>query len=77
MKLFCKTGSVDKKAYSKQHVHLKVTIPLELMILHLVLERPGIYLREIQMELFELSRSDVSCSSICKLLGNVGYTNRN
>lgn len=44
------------------------------MILHLVLECPGIYLREIQRELFELSGADVSCSAICKLLAGVGYT---
>jgi transposase len=39
-----------------------------------VLERPGIYLREIQTELFEITGANVSCSTICKLLSSVGYT---
>ena len=43
-------------------------------VLHIVLQHPGIYLREIQTELFELTGADISCSSICRLLSRVGFT---
>ena len=44
------------------------------MILHLVLEHPGIYLREIQKELSETTGADISAMSIFQFLHRVGFT---
>ena len=51
VKLFGETGQVRKRAYPKERAYRKLTRLLELLILHLVLDSPGIYLREIQQEL--------------------------
>lgn len=45
VKPFQEAGSVDKKEYDK--AYRKLTTPLQLIRLHLMLERPGVYLREI------------------------------
>jgi hypothetical protein len=44
------------------------------MILHTVLSSPGIYLREIQNELWELTGAELSASSICRFLQRVGFS---
>lgn len=43
------------------------------MVLHTVLSFPGIYLREIQNELWEVTGADVSATSICRFLHRVGF----
>ena len=48
LRLFRQTGQISKKTYPKERSFRKLTSPAELLILHLVIERPGIYLREIQ-----------------------------
>ena len=45
-----------------------------LLILHLVLQRPGIFLREIQDELLSTFEREVSESAICRLLHKNGFT---
>ena len=65
VKLFDETGNVTKKTYSYfpgQSLR-KLTRPVELSILHVVLSHPGIYLREIKSELLELTRVDVSLAT--------------
>ena len=74
VKLFKETGNVKKKVYPKDKAFRRLTTPLELTVLHSVLQHPGNYLREIQTELFELTGADISCSSICRLLSRVGFT---
>lgn len=41
---------------------------IKLVVLHIVLENPGIYLREIQSKVEHLTGSDLSLSTICHLL---------
>ena len=55
VKLFDRTGNVTKKSYSYASGQSlrKLTRPVELSILHVVLSHPGIYLREIKSELPE------------------------
>lgn len=74
VKLFQETGCVDKKKYPQQRAFRKLTTPLQLTVLHLVLERPGIYLREIHSELFELAGADISYSQICRFLSDMGFS---
>lgn len=51
VKQFNRTGQVCKKRYSNVNRPVKLTKSVQLTILHLVLDKPGIYLREIQQEL--------------------------
>ena len=45
------TGTVAKLPYPKERAAQKLTDPAKLFIFHLVFERPGIALHEIQEEL--------------------------
>ncbi len=51
LKLFFATGSVAKKIYPKEKAFRMITTPAQVFILNLVVDRPGIYLKEIQKEL--------------------------
>ena len=49
VQLFRNTGSVTKKKYNKDTLpHRKINESVLFVILQIVLERPGVYLREIQ-----------------------------
>ena len=74
VKFFRETGCVDKKGYPHERAFRKVTAPLELTIIHLVLSRPGIYLREIQVELREAMGAEIGPSAICRFLHKVGFS---
>ena len=63
--LFQTSGSVSKRHYPKERAFRKLTTPAQLLILHLCLSRPGIYLREIQGELLSVLEIDVNESAIC------------
>ena len=65
---FKKTGSVSKKQYTRDNLPRKVNEMIKLVVLHIVLENPGIYLREIQSKVEHLTGSDLSLSTICHLL---------
>ena len=47
---------------------------VELVLLHIVLQKPCIYLYEIRKELAEATWVDISASAICRCLKNIGYT---
>ena len=65
---FEKTGSVSKKQYTRDNLPRKVSEMIKLVVLHIVLENPGIYLREIQSKVEHLTGSDLLLSTICHLL---------
>lgn len=48
---FDSTGSIQKKPYPKERASRKLTTCAQLFVLNLVLQKPGIYLHEIQEEL--------------------------
>ena len=73
MKLFQDFVSVDKKHYSQSESQ-KLIPPLELHLFHCVLTNPGIYLREIQLDLYETTGTEVSSSAICHFLQSVGFS---
>lgn len=68
LKQFNSLGTVSKKSYSLSNVPMKLTKPVQLTVLHLVLEKPGIYLSEIQLELRMMFGLDMSPSALCKFL---------
>ena len=57
-----------KSPYPKDRVNRLLTKPAQLLILHLVLEKPGNYLHEIQKELIDVLLLCVSLSTICTFL---------
>lgn len=68
------TGQVQKKSYPVDKAFRKLNEPAQFFILYLVLDRPGIYLREIQSELLLQLGLDVTVSAICKFLDRAGLT---
>ena len=74
IQLFCVTGSVSKRTYPKEQAFRKLTTPVQLLILHLVMQKPGIYLREIQNELSTTLLLQVDVGTICRFLHNSGFT---
>ena len=74
LQLFYSSGSVAKRAYPKDKAFRKLSVPAQLLILHLVAQRPGIYLHEIQGELKNLLLLDVSTSTICTFLHDHGFS---
>ena len=74
LQLFHNTGSVYKKAYPKDRSIRKLTSPIQLLILHLVMSRPGIYLEEIKDEIEKALYLNISVSTICNYLHKNGFT---
>ena len=74
--LFHTTGSVSKRSYPKGRAFCKLTAPAQLLILHLCLSRPGIYLCDISDELLSVLEVDVNESAICKFLHKSGFTHQ-
>ena len=72
--LFNRTGSLSKRPYPKQKVRRKISSLAELYILNLVVQKPGVYLHEIQEELQEFLLLEISISTICKFLCKSGFT---
>ena len=62
--LFHTAGSVCKKKYSKEKAFRKLSTPAQLLILGLVVKKPGIYLHEIQEDLHNMLLLDVDLSTI-------------
>lgn len=74
--LFKTTGSVQKRAYPKEKASRKLTPIAQLFILNLVLEKPGIYLHEIQRELQVSLLLDVSLATLCTFLHKSGFSHK-
>ena len=75
--LFDATGDVKKAEYPRkgQSHHLqKLTDIDHHLIMEAVIDRPGIYLYEIQAYLLQQTGTDVLLSSICNFLHKQGFT---
>ena len=72
--LFKTTGSIRKRPYPKEKAARKLTPPAQMFVLHLVLQKPGIYLHEIQKELEITLLVEVSLSTLCTFLHKSGFT---
>ncbi len=75
VQLFECTGSVQKRPYTKGHLEKKLTPTVKLIILTLVIQRPGILLRELQEQLSEYG-VNVGLSTICEFLHKSGFTHQ-
>ena len=74
VKLFDRSGSVDHKPYLRDNQFKLITPVVELVLLHIVLQKRGIYLDEIRKELAEATGVHISASAICRCLKRVGYS---
>ena len=72
--LFNNTGSLLKKPYPKERASRKLTSLAQQFVLNLILQKPGIYLHEIQEELQHSLLLEVSMSTLCKFLHASGFT---
>ena len=73
--LFELSGSVQKRQYPQGCVQKKLTPSVELIIINLVVQQPGILLRELQTELFTYG-VEVSLSTICQFLHKSGFSHQ-
>jgi transposase len=67
-------GTLKKKTYPKASASRKLTQPAQLLLLNLVIDRPGILLREMQKELSDMLMLEVDTSTICRFLHSSGLT---
>ena len=74
LKLFQTTGQVSKRTYPTHRAYRELIAPAQLLIMNLVIERPGIYLREVKKELEDSMMLDISVSTICIFLQKNGFT---
>ena len=72
--LFLTTGSVAKKLYPKDRAYRMLTTPAQLLILNLVVDKPGIRLHELQEELQHVLELEVDISTVCRFLHASGFT---
>lgn len=72
--IFDSTGSIGKKTYPKEKASRKLTSLAQMFVLDLVLQKPGIFLHEIQKELSQSLLLDISVSTLCKFLHANGFT---
>jgi transposase len=70
---FRETGLVLKKSHLSRILR-KLTVGIELMILHTVLRHPGIYLHKVARELNEILGAEIALSTICMFLKKCGFT---
>ena len=71
--LFEVTGSVQKRQYSQVSIQKKITPSVEVIIYTLVVQQPGILLRELQSELRDYG-VEVGLSTICQFLHRSGFS---
>ena len=74
VQLFRQTGNVLPKKYPSNQSTAKLTSIDKLHILEVVLQKPGIYLREVQDELSHLTGTLVDVSTIMRFLHDSGFT---
>lgn len=75
VKIFLATGDVKKKKYPENsRPTKKLTNPVKLHILHLVLQHPAMYLKEVREELCAITGVDLCPSSLCTFLKQSNFT---
>ena len=76
LKLFERTGSVDPKKPRKRPEKSKLDNHHQLYIIGLILENPALYLKDICSKIREATYTDVSPSTICRMLLSHGFSRK-
>lgn len=71
---FEETGDVHKRKCPTTAGTTKLTDLGKLILLEVVISRPGIYLREVRDKLRQMTRIDINESTICRFLKESGFT---
>ena len=71
---FLTTGNLKKNTYPKERAYRKLTSPAQLLVLHLVIQKPGIYFHEVQKDVMDTLQLEVDISTICRFLKESGFT---
>ena len=66
----------SKTAVSEDRLEKKLTSTVELILLTIVIQKPGILLRELKAELHTDYRVDISLSTICNFLHKSGFNHQ-
>ncbi len=74
--IFDSTNDVRPKDYPPNTGTAKLTKVDKLITLELAIEKPGIYLREIQAELSRKTGTEIDVSTICRFLHASGFTHQ-
>lgn len=74
MHTFINTGDVAKRQYPSERSFRIITEPVKYFIIHLILQKPGIFLREITDEITATLGLDVTESAVCKVLKKIGFS---
>jgi transposase len=74
VKVYELSGSVSKKVYPAAQASRKITQPVQFFILKLLIDRPGIYLREITREILANFQLEVTESAVCKFIRKMNFT---
>jgi len=74
LQLFQITGGVAKKVYPTDKAYRKISEPVQFFILHLLLRRPGIYLREVASEVKVNFQLEITESALCKFIKKMDFT---
>ena len=72
--LFLSSGRVDKKKYNADNLPRKLTDNIKVFIMHIVLDKPGILLAEIQDEVLNLHGMELALPTICKFLHSQNFS---
>ena len=73
MRRYTRTGDV-RSVQEKYGPDTKLSEQKELIVLQLFLDKPGIYLREVQQELYDATGTWVDCSTLCRTAKRLGLT---
>ena len=68
-----KCGNVSRKEYPNDYKEKNLATSPEFIILNMVLQKPSVYLREIQEELGHVYSVDVHESTLCTFSKNSGF----
>lgn len=68
------SGSVAKMVYPAEKASRKISEPVQLFIIHLLLRRPGVYLCEIVSEVQANFQLEITESAVCKFIKKMNFT---
>ena len=75
-RLFQQTGGVEAKKARKRPEKCKLDHHHQIYIVGIVLENPSMYLREVCSEIRQITDTDVSPSTVCRILSAHGFTRK-
>ena len=76
VQLFYQTGAIAKKRYDSTNLSRKLTDVVQFTLLQLILEHPGIYLRELQTDVKLVTGLDIAACTICQFFSHKAFQDK-